>query len=115
MELRSSMHLARFAAELFSSHSLSLAVLKVVDFSDLSQLTAKKAMHFRMLFHSIFEFPDATVWNIFTRIAAAPELETLRTGIEFFIKGYVLSKKESLAHKFKLAKKGLNNVEGILM
>ncbi|CAM8878007.1 unnamed protein product [Rhodiola kirilowii] len=115
MELQQSMHLARFAAEMFSSHSLSLAVLKAVDFSDLSQLTAKRVMHFRMLFESIFEFTDKTVWNIFTRIAAAPDLETLRTGIEFFIKGYVVSRNKSLANKFKLAKKGLNNLEGFLM
>ncbi|CAM8883282.1 unnamed protein product [Rhodiola kirilowii] len=115
MELQQSMHLARFAAEMFSSHSLSLAVLKAVDFSDLSQLTAKRVMHFRMLFESIFEFTDKTVWNIFTRIAAAPDLETLRTGIEFFIKGYVVSRNKSLANKFKLAKKGLNNLEGILI
>uniref|UniRef100_A0A7N0UV83 MI domain-containing protein n=1 Tax=Kalanchoe fedtschenkoi TaxID=63787 RepID=A0A7N0UV83_KALFE len=115
MELQKSMHLARFSAEMFSSLSLSLAVLKAVDFSDLSQLTPKKVMHFRMLFESIFEYPDKTVWNIFTRIAAAPDLETLRTGIEFFIKAYVVSRNKSVAHKFKVAKKALNNLEGILM
>ncbi|CAM8878600.1 unnamed protein product [Rhodiola kirilowii] len=105
MELQQSMHLARFAAEMFSSHSLSLAVLKAVDFSDLSQLTAKRVMHFRMLFESIFEFTDKTVLEHIHSHCCSPRLETLRTGIEFFIKGYVVSRNKSLANKFKLAKK----------
>lgn len=115
MELGRSMNLARFVAEMLVSFSLSLAVLKSVDLSDPKQLTPKRIMHFRMLFEFIFEKPDALVWNIFTRIAAAPEYEPLTNSLVFFIKQYVVSACKSAAGKFKVAKKALNNVTGILM
>ncbi|KAL0346924.1 UNVERIFIED_CONTAM: Nucleolar MIF4G domain-containing protein 1 [Sesamum calycinum] len=88
MPLLRSMHLAKFTAEMVASFSLSLAVLK---------------------------FPDKLVWNIFTRIAVTPEYEPLRSGIEFFIRKYVVSSQKSLADKFKLARKALNNAEGVVM
>ncbi|VFR03496.1 unnamed protein product [Cuscuta campestris] len=116
MQLMRSMHLSRFIAEMLSSFTLSLSVLKAVDFGDITQLTPKKIMHFRMLFEAIFEFPEERVWNIFTRIAM-PEYETLCNGIAIFIREYVASggQKKSLAGKFKIAKKAMNNVEGVLM
>lgn len=68
-----------------------------------------------MLFEAIFEFSDELVWNIFTRIAVTPEYESLRSGINFFVSKYVVSGKNSAAaSKFKIAKKALNNIEGIL-
>lgn len=97
-----------------SFFGLSLAVLKVVDFVDPRQLTPKRITHFKMLFEAIFGFSDELVWNIFTRIAVTPEYESLRSGIKFFISKYVVSVKSSAASKFKIAKKALNNVEGIL-
>lgn len=115
MELSRSMNLARFVAEMLASFSLSLAVLISVDLGDPKQLTPKRVMHFRMLFESMFEKPDALVWNIFTRIAAVPEFETLRNNLEFFIKQYVASSSKSASGKFKIAKKALNNVSGVLM
>ncbi|XP_058084672.1 uncharacterized protein LOC131232454 [Magnolia sinica] len=115
MELNRSMNLARFVAEMLASFSLSLAVLKSVDLSDPMQLTAKRVMHFRMLFEFVFEKTDALVWNIFTRIARAPELELLRNSLEFFIKQYIVSASRSSTGKFKIAKKALNNVTGVLM
>ncbi|VFQ95346.1 unnamed protein product [Cuscuta campestris] len=116
MQLMRSMHLSRFIAEMLSSFTLSLSVLKAVDFGDITQLTPKKIMHFRMLFEAIFEFTEERVWNIFTRIAM-PEYETLCNGIAIFIREYVASggQKKSLAGKFKIAKKAMNNVEGVLM
>ena len=36
------------------------------------------------MFEAIFKNLDRVVWNMFKRIAAAPELETLRNGVEFF-------------------------------
>ncbi|KAL9252476.1 Nucleolar MIF4G domain-containing protein [Drosera capensis] len=110
-----SMHLANFVAEMISSFTLSLAALKTVDLSDAKLLTPKRVMHFRMLFENILELPENLVWNIFTRIAVAPELEDLRTGIEFFIRTYVVTANTSAGSRFKLAKKALNNGEGILM
>ncbi|CAH9124173.1 unnamed protein product [Cuscuta epithymum] len=115
MQLMRSMHLSKFVAEMLSSFTLSLSVLKAVDLGDITLLTPKKIMHFRMLFEAIFEFPDELVWNIFSRLAS-PEYETLCNGIVIFIREYVLSGgKKSLAGKFKIAKKALNNVEGVLM
>lgn len=115
MELLRSMHLAKFVAEMISSFNLSLAVLKSVDFSDLMLLTPKRIIHFRMLFEALFEHPDNLVWNIFTRIAVSSELETLRHGIEFFLKEYVVKTDKKLTKKFKVAKKALNNLEGTLL
>ncbi|MED6216015.1 hypothetical protein PIB30_003661 [Stylosanthes scabra] len=115
MQLMRSMHLAKFVAEMVSSFTLSLAVLKTVELSDLNQLTPRRVMHFRMLFEAIFEYPDSTVWNVFTRVAVTPELEGLRQGIEFFAKEYIVKSNKDLTQKFKLVKRALNNVEGVLM
>ncbi|OVA16448.1 MIF4G-like [Macleaya cordata] len=115
MELIRSKNLSRFVAEMLSTYSLSLAVLKTNDFSDPVQLTPKRIMHFRMLFETIFEQSDALIWNIFTRIAITPELETLRNNLEFFIKQYTVSCNKNISVKFKIAKKAMNNVAGVLM
>ncbi|KAL6509540.1 hypothetical protein OROGR_022850 [Orobanche gracilis] len=110
-----SMNLSKFTAEMVASFSLSLAVLKAVKLNDPIHLSPNKVMHFKMLFENMLEFPDELVWNIFTRLAVNPEYEHLRSGIKFFISNYIVSGQQSLANKFKLAKKALNNVEGILM
>lgn len=117
MELIRSLNLARFVAEMLSSFSLSLALLKTVDLMDPAQLTPRRIMHFRMLMEAIFENSDALVWNIFSRVAGAPELEMLRTGLLFFIRQYVVAANQgkNVAGKFKIAKKALQNVAGILM
>ncbi|KAE8663121.1 MIF4G domain and MA3 domain-containing protein isoform 1 [Hibiscus syriacus] len=115
MPLLRSMHLAKFLAEMVSSFTLSLAVLKTVEWSDPQMLSPKRIMHFRMLFEAIFNYPDKVIWNMFTRIAVTPELETLRQGMEFFIKEYVVKSNKKVNDKFKVAKKALNNTEGVLM
>ncbi|KAK7377853.1 hypothetical protein VNO80_03286 [Phaseolus coccineus] len=114
MPLMRSMHLAKFVAEMVASFTLSLTALKTVDLNDITLLTPKRIMHFRILFEAILEYPENLVWNIFTRAAVIPELESLRQGLEFFIKEYVVKTNEDLTQKFKLAKKALNNVEGVL-
>ncbi|TKY62880.1 Nucleolar MIF4G domain-containing protein 1 [Spatholobus suberectus] len=115
MPLMRSMHLAKFVAEMVASFTLSLAVLKMVDLNDVTLLTPRRIMHFRILFEAIFEYPENLVWNIFTRAAVTPELESLRQGLEFFIKEYVVKTNKDLTQKFKLAKRALDNVEGVLM
>ncbi|KAF5940612.1 hypothetical protein HYC85_021779 [Camellia sinensis] len=115
MQLMRSMHLSKFVVEMVTSFTLSLAVLKAVDLSDTTQLTPKRIKHFEMLFEAIFEHPDSLVWNVFTRIAASPEYESLRNGVEFFINKYVVGNENSLARKFKIAKKAFTNIEGVLM
>ncbi|KAL9230823.1 hypothetical protein vseg_006122 [Gypsophila vaccaria] len=115
ISLLRSMHLAKFVADMLAGFSLSLAVLKVVDLVDVTHLTSKKIMHFRILFEAVFEHPNNIVWNMFTRVAVTPELEDLRNGMEFFIREYVVKINKDFSPKFKLAKKALNNVEGVLM
>ncbi|KAJ3697170.1 hypothetical protein LUZ61_000875 [Rhynchospora tenuis] len=115
MELNRSMNLAKFTAEMLASFSLSLAVLKSVDFTDPVQLTAKRIMHFRMLFEFLFEREESLVWNLFTRIAGLPELEMLRSGILFFVKQYVVAANKGFTGKFKIMRKALDNVAGVLM
>ncbi|KAI3877389.1 hypothetical protein MKX03_026446 [Papaver bracteatum] len=115
MELTRSLNLAKFVAEILSTFSMSLAVLKTIDFTDPQQLTPKRIMHFRILFEEIFEQSDSLIWNIFTRIAIMPELENLRNGIEFFVKQFVVSSNKNLSGKFAVAKKALKNVAGVLM
>lgn len=115
MELKRSMRLSRFAAEMLVSFTLSLAVLKVVDFTDTTQMIPRRIKHFQMLFEAIFEHPDTLVWNVFTRIAAIPECESLRQGIEFFINKFVVSSRNSLTNKSKIVKKAFQSVDGALL
>ncbi|XP_042377339.1 nucleolar MIF4G domain-containing protein 1-like [Zingiber officinale] len=117
MELNRAMNLARFAAEMLCNFSLSLSALKAVDLASPSKLTPKRVMHFRMLFELVFNYSDAEVWNIFTRIAGISELEMLRNSLIFFIKQYVVAanNQQALAAKFKIAKKALSNAAGVLM
>ena len=115
MQLIRSMHLARFVAEMVASFTLSLAVLKSVGLGDIKQLTPKRIMHFRMVFEALFEYSDKLIWNVFTRVAVTPELESLRHGTEFFIKEYVVKTNKAVTEKFKVAKRALKNTEGVLM
>ncbi|KAF3323522.1 nucleolar MIF4G domain-containing protein 1-like isoform X1 [Carex littledalei] len=114
MELIRSMNLARFTAEMLANFSLSLAVLKSVDFADPVQLTPKRVMHFRMLFEFVFNMEDSLVWNVFTRIASLPELEILSTSILYFVKQYVVAPNKGFIGKFKIVKKALDNAAGVL-
>lgn len=109
------MHLAKFVAEMIVSFNLSLAVLKSVNLANPVELTAKRIMHFRMLFEAIFAHPENLVWNLFTRIALNPDYESLRDGIKFFVKEYVVKANKAIFGKFKKAKEALNNAEGVLM
>ncbi|KAL7096394.1 hypothetical protein ACP275_10G076600 [Erythranthe tilingii] len=115
MPLIRSMHLSKFIAEMVASFSISLAVLKAVDLNNVLSLSSKKIMHFRMLFEAIFEFPDKVVWNIFTRLAITPENESVKSGIEFFIRKYVVCGKKPLEIMFKIARRALDNVEGVIL
>ena len=66
-------HLAKLYAHLFSSFSLSLAILKILDFSSLS---AKEILFLRILFCTIFSsFQPQVVQKIFSRLVASVEGE----------------------------------------
>ncbi|KAI3706156.1 hypothetical protein L1987_76414 [Smallanthus sonchifolius] len=111
MQLMRSMHLAKFIAEMVSSFTLSLAVLKKADLHDTTKFTSRKIMHFRMFFEAVFEYADNLVWNIFKRIAGSQQYETLRAGINFFIESYVIPNQKHFEGKYKIAKKALKSVE----
>lgn len=117
MDLNRSINLAKLVAEMLANFTLSLATLKVVNVANPVEMTPKRIMHFRMLFETLLKKDDALVWNVFTRIAGLPELETLRDGIVLFIKQHVIAKDtgKDLAGKFMIAKKGLDNAAGVLM
>lgn len=118
MESERSSKLASFVAELLRTSSISLASLKSVDLMDPSQLTPSRIMHFRNLFETLFEKNgEAALWNMFTRVAASPDLESLRSSLVFFIKQYVVvenSDNPLMAQQFAIAKKALHNVAGVL-
>lgn len=128
MEMRRLANLARFLADLIGSFSLSLAVLKAVDFTDSAVLTSKVMMHFRILFETLFtQHSDNDIWNIFTRIASPPELENLRNGLELFIHQHLTKNDLTgtqfgptettslIVNKIKVVKKALANVSGVLL
>ncbi|XP_078430846.1 MIF4G domain-containing protein / MA3 domain-containing protein [Wolffia australiana] len=116
MDLARSRNLARFTAAMLTSFSLPLAALKVVDFGAAAGMAARKVMHFRMMFEELLAAADTNVWNVFTRIVVVPELEDLRTGLEFFIARHVATSDTiPMKAKFKLTRKALHNVEGVLM
>ncbi|KAK8944349.1 hypothetical protein KSP39_PZI008161 [Platanthera zijinensis] len=118
MESESSSKLASFIAEMLRTSSISLSALKSVNLMDPSQLTPSRIMHFRSLFETLFEKNDeAALWNMFTRVAASPDLESLRSSLIFFVKQYVVIENSGnplMAQKFGIAKKALHNVAGIL-
>ncbi|XVF06643.1 hypothetical protein REPUB_Repub06bG0067700 [Reevesia pubescens] len=74
MPLIRSMHLAKFIAEMVASFTLSLAVLKTVEWSDpqTQMPSPKRIIHFRMLFEAIFEYPDKVIWNMFHAYSRHP-------------------------------------------
>ncbi|KAG2616380.1 nucleolar MIF4G domain-containing protein 1-like [Panicum virgatum] len=117
MEPNRSMNLAKLVAEMLSNFTLSLATLKVVNLANPVEMTQERIAHFQLLFETLLQKDDALVWNVFTRIAGLPELEILRDGIVLFIKQHVIAEDtgKALANKFKIAKKALDNVAGVLM
>ncbi|KAK8946199.1 hypothetical protein KSP40_PGU008551 [Platanthera guangdongensis] len=118
MESERSSKLASFVAEMLRTSSISLSALKSANLMDPSQLTPSRIMHFQSLFETLFEKNDeAALWNMFTRVAASPELESLRSSLIFFVKQYVVIENSGnplMAQKFGIAKKALHNVAGIL-
>ncbi|CAI5506903.1 unnamed protein product [Closterium sp. Naga37s-1] len=90
MDPRRSLHLAQFAAQIVGNHALSLALLKPVDFADPAAMHARIATHFRLFFLFLLSsFPPATLWSIFSRIAAPTTLGPLRDGILLFFAAHL--------------------------
>lgn len=122
MELRRSTNLARLTASLIGSFSLSLSIVKVVDFIEIQKLAPKVVIHFRIMFECMLtEYKDDIIWAIFSRIAIAPELAALRDGLGLFLQKHIVRELKKgdpvkgalLGKRCKLAKKGLANVAGV--
>lgn len=121
MDKRRSLNLARLTVALIGSFTLSLSIVKVVDFTDIRKLSSKVVVHFLVMFESLLiDFSEDIVWGVFSRIAAAPELTSLRDGLILFLNQHVLRevKKGDLekgalkSKRVKLAKKALGNAVG---
>ncbi|CAM6129838.1 unnamed protein product [Calypogeia fissa] len=126
MELRRSANLARFLAHMIGLYSLSLAVLKAVDFTDPSVMTAKVVMHFRIFLETLLtEYSEEVIWNCFSRVAAPPNLATFRDGLALFLHRHIKQSvggnhgdkevKRILGSRYRLAKKGLANIAGVVL
>ncbi|CAI7813814.1 unnamed protein product [Closterium sp. NIES-53] len=68
-------------------HSFSL---QPVDFADPAAMHARIATHFRLFFLFLLSsFPPATLWSLFSRIAAPTNLGPLRDGILLFFAAHL--------------------------
>ena len=86
-------NLARLLSFLVVRFSLSLAMLKVVEFGP--TMTKRGVVFFRVLFHAIMNdklSDKARVNEIFSRIANSREHSSVRDGIHFFLQQHLLSK-----------------------
>ncbi|KAK3264051.1 hypothetical protein CYMTET_27182 [Cymbomonas tetramitiformis] len=82
MEVRRLTNLARLLAGLVLEFSLSLAVLKVVDFS---RLSSKQIFFYRIFFEQILLADEELLTRVLQRIASAGNLAPLRDGIQLFL------------------------------
>lgn len=112
MDLRRSRNLAELTGMLISLHTISLSVIKVIDFVDIHKLTAKVLLHFRIMFEYILlnTKTEEDLWKVFTRVASAQELAGLRDGLQLFLKQRIKGESELLVKRCKLASKALANV-----
>ena len=120
MDTRRSMNLARLTASLIGEFSISLAVLKVIDFVDIQKLTPKLLLHCRILFEYLLsKFSNEVLWSVFSRIASTAELADFRDGISLYLnQRFSKQVKNSedgdlLVKSCKLAKKALANVTNL--
>eukprot|EP00850_Spirogloea_muscicola_P010670 SM000063S20060 [mRNA] locus=s63:523407:526932:- [translate_table: standard] len=98
MELRRSTNLARLLSHLIGSGDLPLSVLKAVDFVDPKAMKARAVLHFRVLFEDLLlaSRPDSVLAAIFSRVATAPALGALRSGLVLFLNHNIRSHAASL-------------------
>lgn len=123
MDLRRSRNLAELTAALIGLHSISLSVVKVIDFVDIQKLTAKVLLHFRIMFEYLLsKHSNEDLWKVFSRVASTAELAGLRDGISVFLhqrfakqlkKGGDSEDNELLVKRCKLARKALANVTNL--
>jgi len=122
MDLRRSRNLAELTASLIGLHSISLSVVKVIDFVDIQKLTPKVLLHFRILFEYLLsKHSDEDLWKVFSRVASTAELAGLKDGLSVFLHqrfSKQLKKGDSedgdlLVRRCSLARKALANVTNL--
>ncbi|KAH7427309.1 hypothetical protein KP509_10G038400 [Ceratopteris richardii] len=126
METRRLANLAHLLADLIATFSLSLAVLKVVEFGDSKAMIPRAILFYSITLKVLLTaYSDDVVRNVFARIATSQELEGLRLKLSVFLCQHVmkgLQKKESnlsdknnllLLKRFALAKKAMTSTSVI--
>ncbi|KAG0629231.1 hypothetical protein M758_1G087200 [Ceratodon purpureus] len=120
METRRSMNLARLTASLVGGFSISLSVVKVIDFIDMQKLTPKVLLHCRIMFEYLLsKFSNEILWSVFSRIASTAELAGFRDGLSLYLnQRFSKQVKNSedvdlLVKRCKLARKALANVTNL--
>ncbi|MCO5609437.1 hypothetical protein L7F22_063663 [Adiantum nelumboides] len=113
METRRLANLAHLLADLIATFSLSISVLKVVEFADLKTMTPKAILFYCITLRVLLTaYNDEVVRNVFLRIASAQELEGLRLKLSVFIhqhlmKGVADKDSECLIKRIALAKRAM--------
>jgi len=87
-QTRTLYNLAKLLAHVISHFQLSLAVVKVIDFTN---LTARKALFFRTMFGDLVndEQADEVIRAVFSRAGAGPDKQLVRDGVLVFLHSYV--------------------------
>eukprot|EP01134_Creolimax_fragrantissima_P008340 CFRG8340T1 len=105
---RAMLNLSRLLVHLFTDHSLSLAILKVVTFTNLDIYSVN---FFRMVFTKLLlDNDEATVRAIFKRLTTVQGIEHLKEGINVFLSHFV-SKTTKDVEKRALLKKRIGLVK----
>jgi len=90
-------NLAQFLAMLIGSFSLSLSMLKVVEFH---RLGSKSILFFRIFFRTLFTKTESSdLENVFQRIAEKSDFSIVRQNILFFLNTAFLTKEEARTEK----------------
>ncbi|CAB3981888.1 Nucleolar MIF4G domain-containing 1 [Paramuricea clavata] len=92
-------NMAHLLVHLLVTKSLSLSVLKVVDFTSLD----KKLVQFftEMLTHILLDYPESTTREVFSRIAPLTKLDTLKESLKLFMKHFMRPKKLNSSPEIK--------------
>ena len=121
-QTRTLYNLAKLLAHLLSEFQLSLAVVKVVDFTSLKPADA---LFFRTMFGDLVgpNQPDETIRAVFSRAGAGPDRQLVRDGVLVFLHSYMgamtkrlakqgASREQRIAAKvrLRLARKALESV-----
>ncbi|KAJ3037157.1 hypothetical protein HK097_003599, partial [Rhizophlyctis rosea] len=129
MDVRKVSHYARLYAYLIATESLTLGILKALNFTNLTPL---QILFSQLLFSSILTTasastsrkqadPDAHIKTIFGRVttgAAAEQLEELREGIVFFMQQFLVGKQGETVVKEgerELVKRRVKVVKNVLV